>query len=160
MTSSGGATGLNLREDERMYFGGLPKAGRYRYGDVHSQTEASDVIEWIASAFNIVWDEFFVSHVSSGQRWFWRATLAVWKTLKFPERRTICWAAQTTQDWSRAAPLRYSETIEDTMSSFFPSSLLFSPFTVAQIKRFSLLTWDNERDRAVQCVVLKPELED
>lgn len=45
MTSSGGATGLNLREDERMYFGGLPKAGRYRYGDVHSQTEASDVIE-------------------------------------------------------------------------------------------------------------------
>lgn len=31
MTSPGGATGLNLREDERMYFGGLPKAGRYRY---------------------------------------------------------------------------------------------------------------------------------
>ncbi|XP_077077233.1 laminin subunit alpha-2 isoform X13 [Siphateles boraxobius] len=30
MTSPGGATGLNLREDERMYFGGLPKAGRYR----------------------------------------------------------------------------------------------------------------------------------
>ncbi|KAG1925040.1 Laminin-like protein epi-1, partial [Pimephales promelas] len=30
MTSPGGATGLNLREDERMYFGGLPKGGRYR----------------------------------------------------------------------------------------------------------------------------------
>lgn len=35
MTSPGGATGLNLREDERMYFGGLPKAGRYRYGHRH-----------------------------------------------------------------------------------------------------------------------------
>ncbi|XP_051500882.1 laminin subunit alpha-2 [Myxocyprinus asiaticus] len=30
MASPGGATGLNLREDERMYFGGLPKAGNYR----------------------------------------------------------------------------------------------------------------------------------
>ncbi|KAI7799349.1 laminin subunit alpha-2 precursor [Triplophysa rosa] len=30
MESPGGATGLNLREDERMYFGGLPKAGKYR----------------------------------------------------------------------------------------------------------------------------------
>lgn len=32
MTSPGGATGLNLREDERMYFGGLPKSGKYRCG--------------------------------------------------------------------------------------------------------------------------------
>uniref|UniRef100_A0A671KB74 Laminin subunit alpha-2-like n=1 Tax=Sinocyclocheilus anshuiensis TaxID=1608454 RepID=A0A671KB74_9TELE len=28
--SPGGATGLNLREDERMYFGGVPKTGNYR----------------------------------------------------------------------------------------------------------------------------------
>ncbi|XP_065124896.1 laminin subunit alpha-2 isoform X2 [Paramisgurnus dabryanus] len=30
MTSPGGATGLNLKEDERIYFGGLPKSGQYR----------------------------------------------------------------------------------------------------------------------------------
>lgn len=30
MVSPGGATGLNLREDERMYFGGVPKTGNYR----------------------------------------------------------------------------------------------------------------------------------
>uniref|UniRef100_A0A672R5T7 Laminin G domain-containing protein n=1 Tax=Sinocyclocheilus grahami TaxID=75366 RepID=A0A672R5T7_SINGR len=30
MASPGGATGLNLREDERMYFGGVPKTGNYR----------------------------------------------------------------------------------------------------------------------------------
>uniref|UniRef100_A0A9J7ZDZ5 Laminin subunit alpha 2 n=1 Tax=Cyprinus carpio carpio TaxID=630221 RepID=A0A9J7ZDZ5_CYPCA len=30
LASPGGATGLNLREDERMYFGGVPKTGNYR----------------------------------------------------------------------------------------------------------------------------------
>lgn len=30
MVSPGGATGLNLREDERLYFGGVPKTGKYR----------------------------------------------------------------------------------------------------------------------------------
>uniref|UniRef100_A0A673MXM5 Laminin subunit alpha-2-like n=1 Tax=Sinocyclocheilus rhinocerous TaxID=307959 RepID=A0A673MXM5_9TELE len=30
MASPGGATGLNLREDERIYFGGVPKTGNYR----------------------------------------------------------------------------------------------------------------------------------
>ncbi|XP_059355199.1 laminin subunit alpha-2 isoform X1 [Carassius carassius] len=30
VASPGGATGLNLREDERMYFGGVPKTGNYR----------------------------------------------------------------------------------------------------------------------------------
>ncbi len=34
MESPGGATGLNLREDERLYFGGVPKTGKYRC--VHS----------------------------------------------------------------------------------------------------------------------------
>ncbi len=42
MVSPGGATGLNLREDERMYFGGVPKTGKYRC--VHSD----------------VFDEFFL----------------------------------------------------------------------------------------------------
>lgn len=36
LNSTGGATGLNLREDERMYFGGLPKAGKYRCGCLKS----------------------------------------------------------------------------------------------------------------------------
>lgn len=31
MDSQGGATGLNLKEDERIYFGGLPTIGNYRY---------------------------------------------------------------------------------------------------------------------------------
>uniref|UniRef100_A0A671SZR7 Basement membrane-specific heparan sulfate proteoglycan core protein n=1 Tax=Sinocyclocheilus anshuiensis TaxID=1608454 RepID=A0A671SZR7_9TELE len=30
MASPGGVTGLNLREDERIYFGGVPKTGNYR----------------------------------------------------------------------------------------------------------------------------------
>ncbi|XP_060769556.1 laminin subunit alpha-2 [Neoarius graeffei] len=30
ITSQGGATGLNLKEDERIYFSGLPTSGRYR----------------------------------------------------------------------------------------------------------------------------------
>ncbi|XP_073788195.1 laminin subunit alpha-2 isoform X3 [Danio rerio] len=30
MASPGGATGLNLRDNERIFFGGLPKAGKYR----------------------------------------------------------------------------------------------------------------------------------
>lgn len=31
LESKGGATGLNLKEDERIYFGGLPISGNYRY---------------------------------------------------------------------------------------------------------------------------------
>lgn len=30
-TSQGSATGLNLRENQRIYFGGLPTIGNYRY---------------------------------------------------------------------------------------------------------------------------------
>lgn len=30
INSKGGATGLNLKEDERLYFGGLPTIGNYR----------------------------------------------------------------------------------------------------------------------------------
>lgn len=135
MVSPGGATGLNLREDERMYFGGVPKTGNYRC--VHS-----DVIRWVPPVFNLTsafWSRRWVlilSRVSSGQRWFWRDSLAVWKTLKFPERRTICWAAQTTQDWPKAAPLRYSNTA--------PSCLCYClsalKATFAQFKYFSTST--------------------
>lgn len=30
-TSQGSATGLNLRENQKIYFGGLPTIGNYRY---------------------------------------------------------------------------------------------------------------------------------
>lgn len=31
VSSQGSATGLNLKEEERIYFGGLPTIGNYRY---------------------------------------------------------------------------------------------------------------------------------
>lgn len=43
-TSQGSATGLNLRESQKIYFGGLPTIGNYRYtrpksGSVPSRTD-------------------------------------------------------------------------------------------------------------------------
>ena len=40
VTSLGSATGLNLRDTERIYFGGLPTIGNYRYRRGESQTES------------------------------------------------------------------------------------------------------------------------
>ncbi len=99
----------------------------------------SDAIRWVPPVFNLTsafWSSCWMSfYVSSGQRWFWRDSLAVWKTLKFPERRTICWAAQTTQDWPKAAPLRYSNTAPSCL--YCLSSL---KATFAQFKYFSTST--------------------
>lgn len=33
-TSLGSATGLNLKENQKIYFGGLPTTGNYRYTEV------------------------------------------------------------------------------------------------------------------------------
>lgn len=35
-TSQGSATGLNLKETQKIYFGGLPTIGNYRYTCTHS----------------------------------------------------------------------------------------------------------------------------
>lgn len=46
VTSQGGATGLNLKEDERIYFGGLPTIGNYRYtGSTHRAAVAQGLTQ-------------------------------------------------------------------------------------------------------------------
>lgn len=150
MTSPGGATGLNLREDERMYFGGLPKAGRYRYGDVHSQ----NVIERIAPTFHIVlrWMSFCLACLLRSEV----VVKSYSGCMKDIEVSRTPYNLLSSPDYTGLIK-GCSIEVRQQKTRCLPSSLLFPLFSVAQIKRFSLLTWDNNRDRAVQCVVLKPE---
>ena len=43
-TSQGSATGLNLRENQRIYFGGLPTIGNYRYAHSCNKFRRSHIL--------------------------------------------------------------------------------------------------------------------
>lgn len=49
VSSQGSAAGLNLKENQRIYFGGLPSIGNYRYNESVAQTQKARVISNLIS---------------------------------------------------------------------------------------------------------------
>lgn len=122
VTSPGGATGLNLREDERMYFGGLPKAGRYRYGDVHVRIAPTFNIALCWMSFCLLRSEVVVKSYSGCMKDI-EVSRTPYNLLSSPDYTGLIKGC--------SIEVRLQKT------RCLPSSLLFSLFSGAQIKRFS-----------------------